>query len=269
MIWGIGNEGQLGTGSIVKKGIRHVYEELHPVELNTTPYTISKLVFGQVHSLAVTDCGKLMAWGSKEYGKLGVPVDVGTSSKEDGAVVLAPHVVEALEHETIVDAACTGAYSLALTESGGVYSWGWGGSFMSGVGALGHGDEKSHEMPTKIQALEEDGVRISKISVGEKHCLALSDDGEIWAWGNGEYGRMGNGDSDSMLAPEPLEFFAEMNIVDIAAGEAFSLALSEDGKVYAWGKNEYGQLGLGGTMTMDIYNMETMPIVVRGELEST
>lgn len=100
---------------------------------------------------------------------------------------------------------------------------------------------------------------MGQFQLGEMHALALSDDGEVWASGNGEYGRMGNGGTSSCDVPEPMEFFADMHCTSIAAGNAFGLALSDEGKVYSWGKNEFGQLGHGGSITMDVYSMENYP----------
>ena len=52
--------------------------------------------------------------------------------------------------------------------------------------------------------------------------------------------------------------------MQIAAGHAFNLVLTKDGKVYTWGRNEQGQLGLGGGISMDVYSMEAVPLIVEG-----
>ena len=104
-----------------------------------------------------------------------------------------PTIVEALKDVHIVDAACGNFHSLALDKSGRVYSWGWGGSFMTGVSGLGHGDAKTQKMPKQIDTFQNERVHIAQVETGELHSLALTDDGELWGWGNGEYGRMGNG----------------------------------------------------------------------------
>ncbi len=54
------------------------------------------------------------------------------------------------------------------------------------------------------------------------------------------------------------------DIVQIASGHAFNLVLTREGKVYTWGRNEQGQLGLGGGISMDVYSMEAVPLVIEG-----
>jgi len=124
-----------------------------------------------------------------------------------------------------------------------VYTWGWGGSFWQGNGGLGHGDNTSQPRPALVQALEEARVRVHSVSVGTSHMLALTRDGKVLSWGNGEYGRCGNG-KRKQSAPEPVELLAGKMAVSVAAGSQHSLALTADGVVYAWGKNDAGQLGL-------------------------
>lgn len=250
--WGSGNEGQLGHSSIEKAGIRNAYEELVPKRVDFfNNIAVEKLVFGASHSLAVGNDGRVYAWGQNDYNKLGL----GSTD----TIVQNPTIVEALKDVHIVDAACGNFHSLALDKSGQVYSWGWGGSFMAGVSGLGHGDSKAQKMPKQIDTFQNECVHIAQVETGELHSLALTDDGELWGWGNGEYGRMGNGGTDSFYVPEVLEYFEELNCIQIAAGEGFSLALTDDGRVHCWGKNDYGQLGLGGSIAMDVYNMENYP----------
>lgn len=52
------------------------------------------------------------------------------------------------------------------------------------------------------------------------------------------------------------------DIVQIASGHAFNLVLTKEGKVFCWGRNEQGQLGLGGGISMDVYSMEAVPLIV-------
>jgi alpha-tubulin suppressor-like RCC1 family protein len=77
-------------------------------------------------------------------------------------------------------------HSLALSDSGDVYSFGFGGSFFNGVGGLGQGDRKQLETPAKL-----DNYRAVSVSAGGYHSVALDADGEAWSWGRGEWGRLG------------------------------------------------------------------------------
>ena len=74
-------------------------------------------------------------------------------------------------------------------------------------------------------------------------------------WGAGEYGRLGDGGSSDELLPVMVDYFEEQGIVvqSIAVGHAFNLVLTAEGQLYTWGKNDKGQLGLGGGMSMDVF----------------
>ena len=142
-----------------------------------------------------------------------------------------------------------------------MYTWGWGGSFWQGNGGLGHGHNTSQPRPALVQSLESAGVRVHSVSVGASHMLALTREGSVLSWGNGEYGRCGNG-RRQQLEPAPVELLRGHMGVAVAAGSQHSLALTAEGKLFAWGKNDAGQLGLGGNMVMDLNTMEEYPLQV-------
>lgn len=98
------------------------------------------------------------------------------------------------------------------------------------------------------------------------HMLGLSSTGTVYSWGNGEYGRCGNGKTKQLI-PEPVQLLQSIQCIQVAAGHDHSLAVTNDGKLYAWGKNEASQLGLGGSIVMDLNTMEQYPTVVELEGE--
>ncbi|CAN0259353.1 unnamed protein product, partial [Ectocarpus fasciculatus] len=113
--------------------------------------------------------------------------------------------------------------------------------------------------PTEITTLSVVGAKVAKVSAGGSHTAFLTTDGEVWTCGRGEYGLCGNGGTEDQLTPAPLEAFEEHIIVDVQAGHAFALALTSEGEVLGWGRNDQGQLGLGGGLTMDVYAAEVLP----------
>ncbi|KAI9906373.1 hypothetical protein PsorP6_003373 [Peronosclerospora sorghi] len=253
--WGSGTLGQLGHGAVVKTGIRSAYEVLTPKIVEAFEGKgITRLEFGADHSAAIDENGKLFMWGSNEYSKLGL----GVSSEMETL----PREVEALQGINVVDVSCGDYFTAAVDAEGKIYSWGWGGSTMKGAGGLGHAGGKDEPTPRLLTTLVDQGVPISTVECGEFHTVALSTDGEIWAWGNGEYGRLGNGESTTCEVPEPIEFFSKDNIIAIAAGRDFSFALTDKGELYSWGGNSHNQLGIGGGLAMDVYNIESIPVLV-------
>jgi len=86
-------------------------------------------------------------------------------------------------------------------------------------------------------------LTVVQVAAGLSHTLALMSDGTVWAWGNNNYGQLGNGiTSYSELL---VQVVGLNNITAIAAGESHNLALKTDGTVWAWGYNNWGQLGNG------------------------
>ncbi|XP_024984406.1 ultraviolet-B receptor UVR8-like isoform X2 [Cynara cardunculus var. scolymus] len=93
--------------------------------------------------------------------------------------------------------------------------------------------------------------KVIAIAAGEAHTLALTGDGNVYSWGRGTFGRLGNGSERDQLFPVKIEFKLtdkrdRVKIIGISAGAYHSLALADDGSVWSWGYNSYGQLGDDG-----------------------
>lgn len=126
------------------------------------------------------------------------------------------------------------AHTVLLDNSGKVYTSGYGGSMLKS-GALGHGDSKTRAEPTLVEALND--VVIEQISSGLYHNMALSNKHQLYAWGRGEYGRLGTGSSNDEKKPVLLEALQDYNITSIKCGSSFNIALTADGEVFTWGRN--------------------------------
>jgi alpha-tubulin suppressor-like RCC1 family protein len=91
-------------------------------------------------------------------------------------------------------------------------------------------------------------VNIATVSLGSRHSLALSDAGELFSWGWGHLGQLGHGDCKSSSSPRRVEFFHNRaRVIHISAGGVHSGCIDNDNRVYTWGKNTNGQLGLGSS----------------------
>ena len=137
-----------------------------------------------------------------------------------------------------------------------------------GIGNLGHGDGESHYTPTLVQSLVEDGVYAKQVAVGNAHMTVLTTEGEVLTTGAGSYGRLGNLETNSdQLFLEPVELLQSETVQQIASGKEFSAALTQDGIVFCWGRDDKGQCGTGTGLSVDVYAMEPMPQPVEGLLE--
>ncbi|MFY2562684.1 MopE-related protein [Corallococcus terminator] len=128
-------------------------------------------------------------------------------------------------------------HSLFLEKDGAVWAWGQNNS-----GQLGTGGTTSLPQPTRVYGLP----AIKTIAAGAYHSLALGVDGRVWAWGQNASGQAGLGSTGGAVL-SPTQVPGLSNIQAIAANGSFSLALSLDGQLFAWGQNTSGQLGTGAT----------------------
>lgn len=137
------------------------------------------------------------------------------------------------------DVSVGNGFMVALDDQGRVYAWG-----DNSVGILGVDTSTSYSStPVQISVT---GVKFKAVSAGFDHALAISSDGKVYAWGNNDNGQLGNENYRNHSTPTLVTGLESKNIVAVSAGKRFSLALSEDGKVYAFGLNDSLQLGIDG-----------------------
>ncbi len=91
------------------------------------------------------------------------------------------------------------------------------------------------------------GLNITVIKCGAYHSLALTQSGEVYAWGNSYWGQIGCGDNFDKSMPTKLKALNDIKIKMISCGYNHSMALTKDGSVYSWGSNGYSQLGIANT----------------------
>jgi len=181
------------------------------------------------HSLALTADGAVWSWGQGGFGRLG---------HGDYQSQPLPKKIEALAGRRVIVASAGETHNLAITADGAVWSWGGGGS-----GKLGHGDRQDQPLPKKIEALV--GRRVVAVSAGDDHSLALTADGAVWSWGDGDWGRLGHGDPAHQWQPKKVEAFAGQRVVAVSAGAFHCIACTADGAVFTWGHGGHGCLGHG------------------------
>ncbi|EKF99968.1 hypothetical protein TCSYLVIO_009110 [Trypanosoma cruzi] len=131
-----------------------------------------------------------------------------------------------------------------------LYSWGSGAS-----GELGTQRFLDCSTPTLAQ-ITPFGVRVVDVALGANYSSALSEDGNIYTFGNGDWGQLGLGSARELdehpddksavvTVPQRIPLFEQNPAVHLAAGYAFAMALTAGHHVYFWGNNNHGQSGLG------------------------
>ena len=154
------------------------------------------------------------------------------------------------------------SFSLAVDSDGNAYAWG-----SNYYGQLGDGTTDKRTTPVMVKQpdrktypdLPKDFTYI-QVSTGSTHSLALGSDGNAYAWGDNTYGKLGDGTTTPRKTPvrvsKPEGTPTNFAYVQVSAGSNHSLALGSDGNAYAWGYNNYGQLGDG------TYNNLYTPVMV-------
>ncbi len=255
--WGNNEYGQLGDGTktnrttpvMVKMPDRKTYPDL-PAD-----FTYVQVSAGYYHSLAVGSDGYAYAWGNNDNGQLG--------NKTSGGYSTVP--VRVRDPDSPYDTSkglkavqvSGGTYhSLAVGADGNTYAWGYNSS-----GQLGDGTSNNYRYtPVRVKTpdrktypdLPADFTYV-QVSAGYEHSLAVGSDGYAYAWGNNEYGRLGNNSNDYYAdssvpvrvrdPANPTDTSKGLQAVQVSCGTYHSLAVGSDGYAYAWGDSSNGSLG--------------------------
>lgn len=166
----------------------------------------------------------------------------GASSLLAGITAIAliiPGAMAAYGSETELDAvhiAAGGDHNLAVGVDGEVFAWG------SNVdGQLGTGDQT--DWTTPVVAALPSGEKAREVAAGTSFSLAVTDSGNLYAWGTNTDGQLGQGTTAIAREPKKIPFPASSKIVRAAAGTSHVLAVTDVGDVYAWGARDNGEVG--------------------------
>jgi alpha-tubulin suppressor-like RCC1 family protein/alpha-acetolactate decarboxylase len=192
---------------------------------------------GFEHSLLRFNDGSVWSWGYNVEGEAGHP--------PEQTVITTPAKIQNLENITEISAG--GYHNLALKEDKTVWAWG-----TNEKGQLAQVTSVTYNhIPTQVMGELDSGFGdIKSISAGYDHSLALKQDGTVWAWGSNELGKLGqtvdpqNPATTMISVPVKLKVKDDNDqdvdfdqVIAIAAGAFFSVALKDDGTVWGWGKN--------------------------------
>ena len=115
--------------------------------------------------------------------------------------------------------------------------WAWGDNLNGG---LGNGSQNQRLSPVNIAT----GTTWATVAAGVYHTVAVKSDGTLWAWGGNYDGQVGDGTANN-IRTTPVQIGVDNKWVKVAAGMYYSAAVKSDGTLWAWGKNNYGQMGNG------------------------
>ncbi|XP_021904027.1 ultraviolet-B receptor UVR8-like isoform X2 [Carica papaya] len=227
---------------------------------------------GGRHTLALSDIGQVWGWGYGGEGQLGLGSRI--------RMVSSPHPVPCIESSTYIKdrsvafsrgsmssegqtfrvpgsyvkgIACGGRHSAVITDAGVLLTFGWGL-----YGQCGQGSTDDELSPTCASSLL--GIRIQGVAAGLWHTVCLSADGDVYAFGGNQFGQLGVGSDQAETLPRLLESpsLESSHVKIVSCGARHSAVVTDDGKVFCWGWNKYGQLGLGDVIDRNIPSQVTI-----------
>lgn len=239
-VWAFGENtsGQLGIG-VGGDDDQYDYPVPTPISGVTGFTNVVSVAAGFQHTLALCADGTVWAWGDNEngidgggYGQLG-------AGYLDGAVSTNSPVRSLITNGTVIVAIAAGnGFSLALDKTGLI--WGWGGN---GAGVIGATPTPNPDVYTNLPILVAGISNVIAIAAGDNHSVALTSDKRVWTFGDNSFGELGRNTGTLTYGPSPEPVSGLNNVVAIAGGLGFTLAVTSNGQVCAWGDNTYGELG--------------------------
>ncbi|WP_016758329.1 RCC1 domain-containing protein [Leptospira weilii] len=234
---GRNNFGQLGTGNSTGDENNDVIVKLNSIR------NIFSIHFNQNNSMAIAKNGRVYTWGNNAKGQLGI----GNNNTNPAN----PRTAGNRQPPTLVpgiDDAVMGAYgfnhALILKSDGTIVAFG-----QNNVGQLGNGANDLNADSFSMNPVAVVGLRdVIQVIAGSEHSAALTENGEVYVWGRNQYGNLGNGrlSAANTAQSTPVKVEGLPEIKQIANGRDHILALASDGRIYSWGLNASGQLGIGG-----------------------
>ncbi|MGI4864268.1 MAG: T9SS type A sorting domain-containing protein [Janthinobacterium lividum] len=218
--WGANYSSQLGDGTTTDQDL--------PITVGTSAW--QSVASGSSVTLGIRPDGSLWAWGDNYYGQLGTgaaltyttstPVRVGTATTWRSVVVSVGQV-------------------LALQTDGSLWAWG-----DNNFGQLGTGSSPAVTVPVRVGT-----ATWLSIGAGWMHSVGVRADGTLWTWGTNNLGQLGMGSPSPAPTFVPTQVGTSTAWRSVSAGVFYTLALKADGTLWAWGHNNYGELGVGSIAT--------------------
>ncbi|NGN65983.1 S8 family serine peptidase [Streptomyces sp. A7024] len=227
--WGRNTWGQLGRGHTADRDV--------PVQVRGLP-RIKAVGAGAGHSVALAADGTVWAWGRNSQGQIG-----------DGSVTDRARPVQIKEAggQTLTGIAGIAVgpfHTLAVKSDGTLYAWGY-----NAHGQLGTNDVGNRPSPYAFTALGKVDTARGGIAAGYRHSVARMADGRVLAWGDNEFGQLGNGGTGDSLTPVAVK---DLNGPAQLSSRGFHTLALREGQVFAWGYNRYGQIGDGSRINRNV-----------------
>ena len=218
--WGANWYGQLGDGTYTNRAT--------PVDVDGLSTGVTAIASGLGHTCAVADQGRVKCWG-QNYGSFGNGTWASSPTPMDATSLLVPATAVVVG----------GLHTCALLIDGTVSCWG-----MNTYGALGDGTTTTSSTARQVSGL---ASPVTELAAAEGLTCARLSSGELKCWGDGEWGKLGNGVTIRRLTAVQVSGLPGL-ATSISTASYHACALTSAGGVECWGMNNSGELGLGTTL---------------------
>lgn len=265
--WGGNSVGQLGDGTLIE---RHT-----PVQIGTDN-NWKMVSAGYFHSMAIKTNGTLWGWGDNTYYQLGdgttvrktLPVQIGTDTNwqfvdagfthtialktngtlwvcgmnsenilGNGGTIQEQKFMGQLGTDTDWQSVSTSRWHTQAIKTNGTL-WAWGRGY---PGLLGNGTINNSSVPIQIG----NQTDWKHVTANDYLNAAIKLNGTLWTWGDNTWGQLGLGSNTLPASYVPVQVGTESNWKSLSSMDVGIMAIKNDGTLWSWGSNEFGQLALG------------------------
>jgi len=238
----------LENGEVWVWGKDHFFGQQSLIKVRGIPqgHRVIELQLGYRHGGCLLDNGDVWMWGSNIVGQLGIGSNTDNQSS--------PVKVRGLpQGRRVVQLQLAAYHSGCLLDNGEVWMWGH-----NNHGQLDNGNTDDQPNPAKVGSLPQNR-RVVQFRTGDSHSCYLLENGEVWMWGDNSNGQLGIGNYDDQPIPVRVRGLPRScRVVQLQVGAYHSACLLDNGEVWMWGFNHWGQLGSGDWFA------HPSPVKVRG-----
>jgi alpha-tubulin suppressor-like RCC1 family protein len=258
--WGSAQYGQLGQGNSVISKKKTCVPDRVTLD-NGDPLIATWLSCGGMHTAAIDTDGDVWCWGRSDSGQTGCNKWIQTFVP----FVSHPEKLPPFE-SAAVSVRCGGFHTMVVTKDGRVYSMGKEDFGMLGINCISDSSEVTVDgysyNPRLVAALE--GHHVVGVSCGGWHSLFWTKNGDLFACGKGEYGRLGLLNEESVTTPQLVKLDDGIKIHTASAGGSHSLIVDTKGVLYVVGRADDGRLGLETLSPNDHRVLQVQPLHIDG-----
>ncbi len=240
--WGRNNEDQIGDGG---GGSR-----TRPTKVDLpTGITAIEAEAGNNHNCVILQNFYLQCWGDNEFGQIGDNTTTDRSSLTNVSFPNGHYAVAVSAGES---------HTCAIIDNGTVWCWG-----LNENGQLGDGTNANRTTPTNVSLNQ----TATAITTGNAHTCVILDDGKIQCWGSNSNGQLGINTSDLNQPLENVTLPNGSKAIALGSGYTHTCAIVDNGSIYCWGHNSFGQLGDGTTGPQSTVGGESTPVRVNMSMQ--